>query len=340
MISLFAGHEREAKRQQIGDPLALLSRHIDFAGIARALDAKLGLGTGKRGGRPAWPTEIMVKLLLLQQLYNLSDDALEYQVLDRRSFQQFLGLEHSGKVPDAKTIWVWRERLKTKDLMSDISAAISQQLQVAGYIARGGQIIDASIVSAPIQRNTREENAQIKQGEDVGQDWSDAKRAQKDVQARWTRKHGVTYYGYKLHASTDRRWGFIRRYDVSAANVHDSRHFEQVLDPANTSRTVWADSGYADAAREADLKQGGYRPAIQHQGQARKPLSEAAKRRNHRIAKDRVFGEHPFARLTQQGGKCLRSIGLARAKVVIGLKVASHNLMRLARLQQHKLKFA
>ncbi|UKE75289.1 transposase [Xanthomonas graminis pv. phlei] len=136
-----------------------------------------------------------------------------------------------------------------------------------------------------------------------------------------------------MHASTDRRWGFIRRHTVSAANVHDSRHFEELLDPANTSHRVWADSGYADAAREADLKQRGYQPAIQHQGQVRKPLSEREKRRNRRIAKDRVFGEHPFARLAQQGGKCLRTIGLARATVVIGLKVASHNLMRLARLQ-------
>ncbi|MDY4285752.1 transposase, partial [Xanthomonas sp. LF06-19] len=150
-------------------------------------------------------------------------------------------------------------------------------------------------------------------------------------------KHGVAFYGYKLHASTDRRWGFIRRYDVSAANVHDSRHFEQVLDPDNTGRTVWADSGYADAARESDLKRRGYRPAIQHQGHARKPLSEAAKRRNRRIAKDRVFGEHPFARLAQQGGKFVRCIGLARAKVVIGLKVASHNVMRLARLQERAM---
>ncbi|UKE71764.1 transposase [Xanthomonas graminis] len=193
MISLFAEHERESKRQQIGNPLALLSRHIDFAGIAQAVDAKLSLNTGPRGGRRAWPTVVMIKLLLLQQLYNLSDDALEYQVLDRRSFQQFLWLEHSGKVPDAKTIWVWRERLKAKELMGDISAAVGQQLQRAGLIARGGQIIDASIVSAPIQCNTREKDAQIKQGDEVGQDWSEAKRAQKDVQARWTRKHGVAF---------------------------------------------------------------------------------------------------------------------------------------------------
>lgn len=332
MISLFAGEERDAKRQSLNDPLMLLARHIDFAAIATVVDAKLTLGGSGRGGRPPYPTVLMVKLLLLQQLYNLSDDALEYQVLDRTSFQRFLGLEHSRRVPDAKTIWVWRERLKSRDLIGDISAAVSGQLQRAGFIARGGQIIDASIVNAPIQRNRREENEAIKQGE-VPDDWSAAKRAQKDVDARWTKKHGKSFYGYKLHANTDRRWGFIRQHEVSAANVHDSQHFETILDSGNTGRTIRADSAYADRAREAALKGQGYRVDIQRKGHATKPLSEAQKRRNHRIAKDRAFGEHPFARLSQQGGKCLRTIGLMRAKVVIGLKVASHNLMRLARLQ-------
>lgn len=332
MISLFAHEERDAKRQSLNDPLALLTRHIDFPAIAAAVDARLTLGSSGRGGRPPYPTVVMVKLLLLQQLYNLSDDALEYQVLDRISFLRFLGLEHSRRVPDAKTIWVWRERLKSQDLIGDISAAVSGQLQRAGFLARGGQIIDASIVNAPIQRNTREENAAIKQGQ-VPEDWSAAKRAQKDVEARWTKKHGKSFYGYKLHANTDRRWGFIRQHDVSAANVHDSQHFETILDPANTRRTIRADSAYADRAREAELKRQGYRADIQHKGHATKPLSEAQQRRNHRIAKDRAFGEHPFARLAQQGGKCLRTIGLMRATVVIGLKVASHNLMRLARLQ-------
>ena len=332
MISLFAREERDTKRQSLNDPLALLDRHIDFAAIAAAVDAKLRLSASGRGGRPPYPTVVMVKLLLLQQLYNLSDDALEYQVLDRTSFQRFLGLEHSRRVPDAKTIWVWRERLVKQDLIGDISAAVSGQLQRAGFLARGGQIIDASIVNAPIQRNRREENAAIKQDQ-TPEDWSAAKRVQKDVDARWTKKHGKSFYGYKLHANTDRRWGFIRQHEVTAANVHDSRHFETILDHGNTCRTIRADSAYADRARESALKQQGYIADIQHKGTASKPLSEAQQRRNHRIAKDRAFGEHPFARLAQQGGKCLRTIGLARAKVVIGLKVASHNLMRLSRLQ-------
>lgn len=332
MISLFAREERDAKRQSLNDPLALLTQHIDFTAIAAAVDAKLTLGDTGRGGRPPYPTVVMVKLLLLQQLYNLSDDALEYQVLDRTSFQRFLGLEHSRRVPDAKTIWVWRERLKAQDLIGDISAAVSGQLHRAGFLARGGQIIDASIVNAPIQRNRREENEAIKQDQ-IPEDWSAAKRAQKDVEARWTKKHGKSFYGYKLHANTDRRWGFIRQHQVTPASVHDSQHFETILDPGNTGRTIRADSAYADCAREAKLKRQGYRVDIQHKGHASKPLSEAQQRRNHRIAKDRAFGEHPFARLAQQGGKCLRTIGLLRAKVVIGLKVAAHNLQRMARLK-------
>lgn len=336
MISLFAGQWREAKRQSLSDPLELLNRHIDFAAIAAAVDGKLILGGTGRGGRPPYPTEVMIKLLLLQQLYNLSDEALEYQVLDRSSFVRFLGLEHSDRVPDAKTIWVWRERLQAQDLMGDISEAIAVELQAAGYIARGGQIIDASIVAAPIQRNTREQNAAIKHDQ-VPEDWHAAKRSQKDTDARWTKKHGKSFYGYKVPANTDRRWGFIRVHTVTAANVHDSQQFEAVLDPMNTAKRVLADSAYADHAREAQLKQAGYRADIQHKGVKGKPLSEAQRRRNHRIAKDRALGEHPFARLAQQGGKCLRTIGLARAQVVIGLKVAGHNLMRLARLQQRKL---
>jgi len=333
MISLFAAEDRASKRDRIGDPLQVLDRHIDFAAIAAAIDAKLTLGDRGRGGRPPYRTETMVRLLVLQQLYNLSDDALEYQVLDRTSFLRFARLTDSSRVPDAKTFWVWRERLKKRDLVGDISAAVSGQMQRAGFIARGGQIIDASIVSAPIQRNRREENEQIAQGE-VPEEWSVAKRAQKDVEARWTKKHGKSWYGYKLHANSDRRWGFIRKAEVTPASEHDSTQFESVLDPSNTSRDVYADKGYAKAARERQLREEGYRPQIQRKATSNRDLSATQRQRNRRIARLRAVGEHPFARLAQMGGKWVRTIGLARAKVQIGLKVAVHNLQRLARLKE------
>lgn len=332
MISLFAAEERTIKRDRLGDPLKMLDQAIDFAALAKAVDTKLELGDSGRGGRPPYPTELMIRLLVVQQMYNLSDDALEYQVLDRASFQRFAGLERSGRVPDAKTVWVWRERLKQQDLIGDISEAVGRQLAQAGFIARGGQIIDASVVTVPIQHNHREENAAIKRDE-VPTDWSAAKRAQKDVEARWTQKHGKSYYGYKLHANTDRRWGFIRVTEVTPASVNDTQVFESILDETNTRKDVYADRGYAKRSREVDLRTHGYRAQIQRKGTASCPASEAQQRRNHRIAKQRAFGEHPFARLTQMGGKHLRTIGLARAKVVIGLKVITHNLMHLARLQ-------
>ncbi|MFC6840417.1 IS5 family transposase [Xanthomonas theicola] len=313
--------------------MALLSRHIDFTGIARAVDAKLGLGAKAKGGRPAWPAEGMMRVLLLQQLYKFFRRCAGGPVADRRSFMRFIGLENSGKVPDAKTTWVWRERLKERAAMGDSSAAIGGQLARAGDIAGGGQVIDASIVSAPIQRDTREENERLKQGE-VPQDWSDARRTQKDVDARWTSRHGKSFYGDKPHANTNRRWGLVRVHEVSGANVHDSQHFEDLIEEANTARGIRADSAHAHKERDARLKAAGDRVDIHQQGVGGKSLSEARQRRNHRIAKDRAFVEHALARLAQQGGKCLRTMGLARAKGAIGLKVASHNLMRLARLQE------
>jgi IS5 family transposase len=331
MISLFAPEERTAKRDRLGDPLQVLDRAIDFAALARAVDGKLKMGDRRRGGRPPYPTELMIRLLVVQQLYNLSDDALEYQVLDRASFQRFAGLEKTSRVPDAKTIWIWRERLKKQDLIGDISEEVGRQLAQAGFIARGGQIIDASIVTVPVQRNRSEENHAIKQGEVPG-DWNAAKRAQKDVQARWTKKHGKSYYGYKLHANVDRRFGFIRAMEVTPASVGDTTVLETLLDASNTRKDIYADSAYTKRAREKALSAQGYRVHIQRKGETNRPLSAAQKRRNRRIARQRVFGEHAFARLTHMGGKHLRTIGLARARTVIGLKVIAHNLMHLARL--------
>ncbi|UNE64782.1 transposase [Xanthomonas oryzae] len=144
-------------------------------------------------------------------------------------------------------------------------------------------------------------------------------------------RHGFSEASCYLWRS---KFGGMRVHDVSGANVHDSRRFERLLDAGNTARTIRVDGAYADRDPEARLKEEGYRVDIQHNGTRGNPLSRAQQRRNERIAEDRVFVEHAFARLMHHGGKCLRTLGLARAKGVIGLKVAGHHLLRLARLQQ------
>ena len=154
-------------------------------------------------------------------------------------------------------------------------------------------------------------------------------RRQKDVQARWTKKHGKSYFGYKLSSSVDRRHKLIRRMQVSAASEHDTLHFEGVLDAGNTSRDVWADKGYVDGEREQRLTAKGWHMHIQRKGQAGEPLSDCQEQRNQRIAKTRARVEHVFASLEQMGGKAQRSIGLARATLLLNWKAAAYNLRRL-----------
>jgi transposase, IS5 family len=162
--SWFAEEERGNRRAKMGDPLMGLSEHVDFVALAAGIDTASPRPSRAKGGRPPYSTVLMIKILVLQQLYNLADDALEYQLLDRRSFLQFLGLTNSSTIADAKTIWLFRDRLAQAGLGTQLFDEGQQQLLAQGYQARCGQIIDASLVQAPVQRNKREE-AQNRQTE-------------------------------------------------------------------------------------------------------------------------------------------------------------------------------
>ena len=172
----------------------------------------------------------MFKAIILCALYNLSDDQVEYQMRDRLSFVRFLGLTLEDKMPDAKTVWLYREQLSQAGLIDALFEDFDGYLKSQGYQAMGGQIIDASIVPVPIQRNRRDDNEQIKRGE-TPEAWADkpAKRRQKDRDARWTKKYGKSHYGYKNHVTIDRRHKLIRRYRVTDAVVHDSQVIEGFL---------------------------------------------------------------------------------------------------------------
>lgn len=336
-ISLFAEHERETRRTSIGDPLVGLTKHVDFEALAASIDAAAPRPSRAKGGRPPYSTLLMVKILVLQQLYNLADDALEYQLLDRRSFLQFLDLTESSSIPDAKTIWLFRDRLAQAGAGTLVFDQVQQQLQRHGYLARCGQIIDASLVQAPVQRNKREEAETVKEGAmPIG--WKPHKRAQKDVDARWTKKHGKNHFGYKLHASIDKRCKLIRKLAITNAAVSDSTVFEELLDPSNTSRDVYADRGYPSAEREKSLRQAGWRVQIQRKGTAQRAISAPQKQRNRRIATPRARIEHVFGALAQMGGKLVRCNGIIRATLSLHLKAAAYNLKRLVFLKESGLQ--
>lgn len=275
----------------------------------------------------------MVRILVLKRLYNLSDEQMEYQLLDRMSYQRFCKLTDSASIPDRTTIWTFENRIGEAGVQA-IFEGVEKQLLKAGFIARGGQIVDATLIPVPKQRLTSREKEALEQGT-VPEDWSQSKQRQKDLEATWTKKHGKSHLGYKLSIGVDVKGGrFVRKHTTSTASTHDSQHFEAVVDRINTSKDIYADSAYTSRAREEALQAEGFRPKIQHKGQRNKPLSARGKQRNRRISKIRALAEPVFARLTQMGGKMIRTIGLKRARFATTMMVTCCNITRLVFLEK------
>ena len=335
--SLFASEEREHKLNKLGDLLDRLNDCVNFSSLSAELERIMPRSARLKGGRPPFPTELMVRILVIQQLYNLSDDQMEFQLLDRLSLQRFAGLRHSSQIPDAKTIWLFKERLKDAGAHTRLFDLVGIELARHGYIARGGQMIDASLVQVPRQHLSREEKA-ILEAQAIPTDWKPSQRQQKDTQAKWTQKHGKSYFGYKLSANVDKQYKLIRKVKISPANEHDTLHLEAILDPCNTCQAIYADKGYVDQAREQRLIKSGIKVHIQRKAKRGQVLSECQRKRNTRIARVRARVEHPFAAMAQMGGKTLRIIGLARAKFQLHLKAACYNLWRLVSLKKHGIK--
>ena len=316
-----------------GDPLPQLQKMVNWERFRPQLERIREQERRSNAGRKPFDVVLMFKVLVLQSLYNLSDDKTEFQIRDRLSFMRFLGLSLGDAVPDAKTIWLFREQLTEAGLIRPLFVIFETFLQEKGFSAKRGQIIDASIVPAPRQRNSREENRQIKGGE-VPEDWSEEKKRQKDIDARWTKKNGQNHYGYKNHIDIDVKHKLIRGYEVTPASVHDSQVFEALLDEDNSSRDVWADSAYRSEEKVEVLEKDGYREHLQRKGCKHKALTEREKRGNRTRSRIRSRVEHVFgAQAMRAGDLILRTIGLVRAKAKIGLRNLVYNLDRFCVLQ-------
>ena len=331
--SLFDTQTRLAKIDKNGDPLKRINGLVDWSIFWPELQHFAEVATPSKGGRPSVCPLLKFKMLILQSLYNLSDDSLEQQVLDRLSFMRFLGLGIGDDVPDAKTIWLFRETLKKQGLTEKLFARFAEFLGRAGFAAKEGQIVDATIVKVPTRRDSRETNDKAKKGEPV-EEWTPNQRVQKDVDARWTQKNGKTFFGYKDHIATDVKHKLIRAYDVTPASVHDSNVFESLL-TENSDPSVYADSAYMSDTRIARMTSAGspWLPCIHEKGHANHPLTESQRAANRERSRLRVRVEHIFGSQWQMTGKqLLRGIGIARATVKIGLRNLAYNLARYVSL--------
>src|SRR5919202_4881396 len=181
--------ERLKRLSDLGDQLKAFAAAVDFELFRPALDTALAYADGSKGGRPPFDPVMMFKILVIQAANNLSDERTEFLINNRLSFMRFLGLGLSNRVPDARTIWLFREKLTKAGAIKTLFDRFDAVLRAKGFIAMSGQIVDASLIAAPKQRNTFEEKRAIKEGR-VPDDWRSkpAKLRQKDRDARWTVK--------------------------------------------------------------------------------------------------------------------------------------------------------
>jgi IS5 family transposase len=337
-LGLFDDHFLMEKLTKLGDPLQKLNEYIDW-NIFKSPLIKAIEDTSKessKGGRPPFDRLMMFKVLILQGLYNLSDDQLEFQIVDRASFKRFLGLKKSDKVPDSKTFWAFRELLIEKDVIEDMFKTFNELLDKAGVFANEGKMVDASFVEAPCQRNTREENKHIKETGTAPEKWKEKpnKLRQKDVDARWTKKNFITFYGYKNHVKADTKTKLIEKYAVTDASVHDSQVIEELLTEEDKGQPLYADSAYGGEEQEKVYKKKEVVDRVHEKGYRNKPLTEKQKADNREKSKTRARVEHIFGFVeNSMNGSIVRTIGMARAKAKIGMMNLTYNINRCVQLK-------
>ena len=268
-------------------------------------------------GRPPFEPLMMLKALLLQQWYRLSDAELEEAINDRVSFRKFLGLSLEAACPDHTTLCRFRNRLADAGLSEKLFGEFERQLEARGLLLKRGTMVDASLVETPHRPAS-----------------ADGERPAADPDAALTARKGRpgTHHGYKLHAGVDQGSRLIRRVLLTPANVNDTVPADRLV--CGDERAVYADKAYAKRARSAWLKSLGIKSRIMHKSWGGgPPLSSWQKRHNALIAPIRAEVEGVFATLKRwMGLATVRYRGLAKNHSHFVLAATAYNMKRALRL--------
>lgn len=314
-------------------PLQKLNEVIDWELFRAPLQEALYVEPKGLGGRPPYDKLLMFKILILQKYYNLSNEQTEFQIKDRLSFMQFLGLSIGDDVPDQNTIWLFKEKLASKGLIQKLFDLFTQKLITSGIVAKEGSIVDASFVEVPKQRNTKEHNSDIKQGAvPLAFGANKAKLAQKDCDARWAKKNNERYYGYKNHVKADIKTKLITKYTATNAAAHDSSEAKKLFDKGD--KVGYGDSAYRSEEIETYLASIECKSHIHEKGYRNKPLELESQLINQMKSKIRARVEHIFGFMTNSMNNALfmRCIGLKRISSEIGIANLTYNLFRYEQL--------
>lgn len=276
-----------------------------------------GMYKASRRGRPTLPILFSLKCLILQYLYDLSDPSLEDALIDRLSFQRFLGISFDREIPDFSTIWRFRDRLIKANLLDRMFEAILTELDVKNVILRKGTLIDATLIEAA-----------RKPGKDKGNDNDTPRRkAQRDTGASHTQKGKKHYYGYKGHIGVDQGSNIIRKRKLTTARVHDIQQRETML--SGDERAIFADKAYYDDTIKRKLRREGIYNGILDKGRRNRPLSKKQKKDNKQKSAVRNAVERPFAYFKcRLGFRKVRYVTLKRNELHFTFLCIIHNIRR------------
>lgn len=318
-------------------PLHKLNSLIDWEIFREPLERVFDKERKSNAGAKPYDYVMMFKILILQRFYNLSDAQTEFQIKDRLSFMDFLGCSIGDRIPDEKTIWLFREKITKANLAQTLFDTFTDKLIEHEIVAKEGSIVDASFVSVPVQHNTKEENQQIKK-DAIPQSFQDNpnKKAQKDCDARWTKKNNKRVFGFKNHINSDQKTKVITTFSVTPASTHDSQAVEDLIDQSDN--VLYADSAYQSKTIDEHLKENKVTKRIIKRKYRNKPLEKEDHKINYKYAKTRVRVEHIFGTFTTQMHRALhlRAIGLERIRSLIGLVNLTYNLLRYEQLVRLK----
>lgn len=304
------------KVRALGDRLELMKQQIDWKPFIPLVESVFH-DDKKQGGRPHTDELVVVRSMLLQAWYNLSDPELEFQCHDRLSFRNFLGYPEG--IPDFSTIWRIRDRLEREGVDTLIWAELQRQLDDKGYKVEKGTIQDASFIEADLgkKRYSKEKKAR-KKGETV--EYTDKQQRHIDRDGSFSVKHGQVHYGYKSHVKLDVDHHLIRCIKVTTASVHDSD-----IDLSEKNEVVYRDKGYT--GKETKAKGNG--------SMKRGNLTIREKLRNKRIARKRAPGERPFSviKRTFKGGRTFVKT-LSRVRIKEMFKCFVYDLYQLVTLER------
>ena len=329
-LNLFRSASDVARYEGLKPKFMQIKNLVDWEAFRHDLLKALAYKTNPLGqGRRPFDPVLMFRIAILQHFYDLSHDAMEFQLRDRQSFREFVGLHKHATIPDAKTIWLFHNKLSQAKVFQTLFDQVLKQIEDHGFISQGGQMVDATIVesSKPTQTHTKEEIDAL----------PGVVKRQIDPDATFTKKGDKSYHGYKGHVNADVTHKIVRKIEVTTASTHDSQVLDPLMDGTNTKKVFYGDSAYKSQATDAKLAAQAIANRINRKAQKNKPLNGHDRRFNRTSSRKRSRVEHVFGRVKLWGRKVqIRSHGLKRATLGIGLKFVVYNLNRWRFLLEQK----